>query len=220
MEATLKTLPRHLCAVLAAGLVLSGCSSTPTGPLGGSGEVTGHDRGAPNFERVEARYGDGVLHVVAVGGGFATMAPFSAMREGGWCFQLFMDSDQGASGYGTGYDFLVRAIEVGPGGSVHVRRTEGGGGPGGWGESVGRVALQIHDRHVDFTVPLAAIDDDGELDFAFEIYRTIRLPEEDGGGLKHEFIANFAGASVPYDRTYTTFSKSVVAIAPFASRVN
>lgn len=173
----------------------------------------------PGFSAVHVRYAEGFLHFEAVPATPWAEAPFDPQRPGGWCFQLFINADQSATGYGPGMDYLVRAIEVTPGGGVDVRLAEGGGGPGGWGKAVGRVALEVREGLIECAIPLDMLGpDDGAVDFVLETYRTVPLPKDQG--VRHEFVANYAGTSTPYDRTGTPVRRGLTALAPQANRTN
>ncbi|MFQ5591344.1 MAG: hypothetical protein ACE5HE_09295 [Phycisphaerae bacterium] len=68
--------------------------------------------------------------------------PFLYARdlEDGWEFQLFVDTDgDEGTGYGGGFERLVRGVEFTDSEHVSLRDTAGGGGPGGWGTAVGAV---------------------------------------------------------------------------------
>lgn len=96
-------------------------------------------------------------------------APFSE----GWHFQLFIDSDHDAnSGYGHGFESLVRGVELADVRHVYLRSTAGGGGPGGWGPALTRVPFTTDGRHLAFEVP---VGDEfgigpGSFRYAFESY--------------------------------------------------
>lgn len=209
----------HPLTFLCAGVLAAGCATGPTAPPGPPVTNTAVRPGAPEYRRVEARYAAGFLHVSTQVRLPATASPFAPDREGGWCFQLFLDTDRRATGYGPGFDYLVRAIEVQQGGAVLVRRTEGGGGPGGWGEAVGRVALDVTNGRIEFTLPFETVQDwDGVVDFTLELYSTVRRPEKYGGGLTHEFVANYSGSSVAYNAPHAAFVRTLDPVAPDAAR--
>jgi hypothetical protein len=173
----------------------------------------------PVFTSVRARYSSGVLQVAAIEprGGTATAATFDPGRDGGWCFQLFVNTDQLSTGYGPGIDYLVRGIEVLPGGGIYVRRAEGGGGPGGWGEAVGRVTLDVATDHIDFAIPLDMLGpDDGAVDYVLEIYRTVATSD---GHVRHEFVAGYSGRSMPFDRDDGDAVRNSNPLAPLADRL-
>jgi len=118
--------------------------------------------GAPKIDRVEARCtGNSARFWVTLQ--LAGRAP----RFGEWGFQLFLNVDQNPfTSYSHGYEFLVNGDEEDfpsdqlPDGSLMVRRTQGGGGPGGWGDSTGTSVLQEGGHTFVVTVPLCALDDD------------------------------------------------------------
>lgn len=208
-----------LCLITA--VALAGCSRTPTAPLieGDAGpEAAGP--GVPDFSNAQVRYADGLLHLEAAPGAPWVSAPFDPEKHGGWCFQLFINADQLGTGYGPGVDYMVRGIEVGPAGSVDVRRTEGGGGPGGWGEAVGRVSMRTRAGAIECTIPLGILGpDDGAVDFVLEVYRTQVKPADQGGGVWHEFVANYSGSSAPYRRQGAVARRGGTPLAPLASRI-
>jgi hypothetical protein len=214
--------PIRLLLILSTVGLVAGCGTSPTGPPGDApgGPSAVRIAAVPDFSDISVRYADGLLHVSAAVSGPGAVAPFDPSRAGGWCFQLFIDTDQAPSGYGAGIDYLVRAIEIAPGGGVDVRRAEGGGGPGGWGEAVGRVAMTARDGRIECTVPLAMLGpDDGAIDFVLETYRTVLLPPSKGGTVKHEFVANYAGVSVPFSRIASPVRRGFVPVAPLAQRL-
>lgn len=211
--------PKTPILCLAVALALAGCGRAPLAPQvqTGAGSATAA-ADLPDFSQAQVRYADGVLHFEAIPRTPWTAAPFDPQRDGGWCFQLFINADQLGTGYGPGVDYLVRAVEVGPGGGVDVRRTVGGGGPGGWGEAVGRVAMGTRAGAVECAIPLEILGpDDGAVDFVLEVYRTIVKPAGEGGGVWHEFVANYTGSSTPY-RRQGALARGTTPLAPLASR--
>ncbi len=123
--------------------------------------------------------------------------PFYAPRTaGGWQFQTFLNIDRDAStGYWDGYEFLTRDSEVGLApGTLVLRRTEGGGGPGGWGEEIVRIPVRVTPHFATFTVPLAAIGDDGVVNFGIELYATV-LGGDDGQTPVASFLRYYTGSS-------------------------
>ena len=206
--------------MIAAALALAGCGRAPTAPVVAAGSPAAAAVNIPDFSHAVVRYADGFLRFEAAPGAPWTAAPFDPRRDGGWCFQLFINTDQLGTGYGPGVDYLVRAVEVGPGGGVDVRRTEGGGGPGGWGEAVGRVAMRSRAGAVECAIPLGILGpDDGAVDFVLEVYRTIVKPAAEGGGVWHEFVANYSGTSTPYRREGAVLSRGGTPLAPGANRI-
>lgn len=112
---------------------------------------------------------------------------------GGWQFQTFLNVDQDpATGY-CGYEFLTRDSESGPG-TLILRRTEGGGGPGGWGPEVVRIPVRVTSRFLSFTVPLDAIGDDGSVNFSIELYATV-LGGDDGQTPVANLVRLYTGSS-------------------------
>lgn len=124
--------------------------------------------------------------------------PFhDAQTPGGWQFQTFLDVDQDPLTGVSGYEFLTRDSEAGLGdGTLVLRRTEGGGGPGGWGDEVARIRVRITSRFVAFTVPLDVIGDDGVVNFSIELYATV-LGGEDGQTPIASLVRQYAGSSKP-----------------------
>ena len=125
---------------------------------------------------------------------------FGPWTPGGWCFQIFLDTDQdNTTGYtGYGFDFTVRAVEQEPNGYIHIRRTEGNSGPGGWGESTGTVPLILGNSFFSTFIPLSSLDyDDGILDYRLEIYDTIEWYWEGTTGITHYYSAHYDGSSAP-----------------------
>lgn len=213
--------PKTSILCLAAALALAGCAQAPTAPTSAAGAgAHAAALAVPDFSNTRLRYADGVLRLEAAPETPWTSAPFGPDRDGGWCFQLFLNTDQLGTGYGPGVDYLVRAVEVGLGGGVDVRRAVGGGGPGGWGEAVGRVALRTRAGALECTIPLEILGpDDGAVDFVLEVYRTIEKPAELGGGVWHEFVANYSGTSSTYRRDGALVRRGTTPLAPGASRI-
>ncbi len=104
----------------------------------------------------------------------------------GWTFQLFIDSDNDKlTGYGGGFDKMVRGVE-GVGGvdldhatHVHLRETEDGVGPGGWGLVIADICFSMADNDLllGFVIPLntPGSPEGGSFCYAFEIYHDGRL---------------------------------------------
>lgn len=211
---------RHSIPWLAAALLVAGCGRSPMAPQVPRGATPGGSSamGAPDFASVQVRYVDGFLHVEAMPVTPWHAAPFGPQEPGGWCFQLFINADQRGTGYGPGIDYLLRAIEVAPGGGVDVRLAEGGGGPGGWGAAVGCVELDVREGLIECAIPLEFLGpDDGAVDFVLETYRTVAAPQ---GGVRHEFVANYAGTSTPYVHERAPVRRGIVAISPDAGRAD
>lgn len=121
---------------------------------------------------------------------------YDPFTPGGWCFQVFLDTDQQPTGY-LGYDFLTRDTEPDLAGrEIRVRRTTGGlaDNPGGWGDAVDVVPLAGSDARLQFRVPLAALDDDdGQANYRVEFYRTVACTE--CGGISHEYVFHVSGTT-------------------------
>jgi len=125
--------------------------------------------------------------------------PFYGPRTpGGWQFQLFMNADGEAStGYWRGYDYLTRDSEPElAAGTAVLRLTEGGGGPGGWGEAVTTVPVRVNRRLVMFTIPLEAIHSDGVVSFCIEMYATV-AGGPDGRTPVARYVRAYEGTSAP-----------------------
>lgn len=122
---------------------------------------------------------------------------FDPWSPGGWCFQIFLDTDQdNLTGiYSGGFEFNVRAIEIDLNNFIHVRRTEGSGRPVELGESTGVTPLILENSFFSLFIPLSFLDgDDGSLDYRLEIYDTIEGNRE-GTGVTHKSDAEYDGSS-------------------------
>lgn len=204
----------HIILGLAAGLLAAGCGTAPTSPA--TGTVEAASTPSPSLRQVQIRYTPDALLVTGAVDRWRSQ-PFGPDQAGGWCFQLFLNTDEAPSGYGRGYDYLVRGIEVTRDHSVHVRRTEGGTGPGGWGESVGLVNLSTEEDLVSFAVPLAMLNDDGRASFVLEVYQT---RTKDDGHLWHEFVVGYEGASISVDRPASRITLRHESLTADASRID
>ncbi|MFQ5591343.1 MAG: hypothetical protein ACE5HE_09290, partial [Phycisphaerae bacterium] len=112
--------------------------------------------------------------------GVAFAPPPSVHR--GWEFQLFIDADDDErTGYGDGFEFVVRGVEFsepimlsssGDSGQIHLRHTDGISGPGGWGGSMAVLPFEVEDgTYLAFDVPLGVGPlTDGRFRYAFESY--------------------------------------------------
>ena len=172
----------------------------------------------PRVQRLFARADDGTLTLVAQYDGLASgeMPPFSPDAPGGWCFQLFLDVDGDSLGYsGAGWDYVLRSMEYDPRGVAALRRTVPGGGPGGWGETVGDVPVAPSSRRLLVTVPLATIGGATQpIDFVLELYETM-----DGeSGVVHRYAANYAGTVGAEGGELPLAAHSAGPVAPFAVR--
>lgn len=119
--------------------------------------------------------------------------------DDGWTFQLFLDTDDNPdTGYSDGYELLVRGVEMTPApnevpgvlaGSVFLRRTDGGEGPGGWGIDVYVVSTWTRDdgRRLAFEVPLIDEFESAAFRYAFESYYEGKRIGEDDKGRTHGF---------------------------------
>lgn len=103
--------------------------------------------------------------------------------DGGWQFQLFVDDDgDDATGYGPGFDKLVRGVEGVERGWVFLRQAEGGTGPGGWGDAIGdKPTVRVHmidDWNLEFEIPVGRDGvRAGRFRFTFESYFDDRLQD-------------------------------------------
>jgi hypothetical protein len=152
----------------------------------------------PVITRLRARARGGALRMR---GQVAARGPRSGFRydpyaADGWQLQLFLNTDQAATGYWLGYDYLVRGSEWSDGCFV-VRRIEPGEQyPGGWGPESGR--CEFHQRAHGFLMmlPTSALGgDDGMLDYALDTYATVPCTDC-AGGVVAEYCATYFGSSV------------------------
>lgn len=122
--------------------------------------------------------------------------PFYGPRTpGGWQFQMFLNVDRNPSTGYSGFEYLTRDSEVDlEPGTIVLRRTDGGGGPGGWGDALARLPVIVTRDLVTFTVPLNAIDDDGVLDFGVDMYATV-LGGDDGVTPVAHIVRYYIGTS-------------------------
>jgi hypothetical protein len=54
-----------------------------------------------------------------------------------------------------------------------LRHTQGGGGPGGWGEAIGELRAHVSPHLITLRVPLQWIAADGMLGYGLELYATV-----------------------------------------------
>jgi hypothetical protein len=114
-------------------------------------------------------------------------------KPGGWCLQLFLNTDQAPTGYWLGYDYIVRGVEWLPDGTFVTRRITLENGD--WGPATGAARFALHQRSFDLAVPLVAIgSDDGLLDYALELYATVDCPLC-SGGFGQWYIADWFGST-------------------------
>ncbi len=193
---------RHTVAPLAAVLLLTltSCREAPLAPATArerdSATAPGPvEPGVLTLRMLRADVIDGTLRVRAV---IATppgeRAFYSSQEVGGWFVQLFLNTDQSPTGYAAGYELVVRGGEPTGASSCPVRRTDGGNGPGGWGDAVGEATLDVDGRTLLITVPLASIDADGRLDYALETYVTVACDACEGG-IGAEFTSGMSGTT-------------------------
>ncbi len=129
--------------------------------------------------------------------GLRANAAYTPYQPGGWCLQVFLNTDRRSTGYWLGFDYIVRGVEWDPanGASVVRRITLEPGYPGGWGPESGKATLRVSNGSFAIAIPLRTIGDtNGSLDFALETYATVACPECESG-YSHEFAANYFGSS-------------------------
>ena len=123
---------------------------------------------------------------------------FDPLKEGGWAFQLFLDTDQNdATGYsGHGFDFNVRGIEQLSNGDIHIRKAQHSIGPGGWGLSTGQARLAFKKNYFSIDIPLSSINTGRRhLDYRLELYETVAAPKHKG--VSHQYVKHYDGSSAP-----------------------
>jgi hypothetical protein len=205
---TLRCAPRAAAvAVMAAALLLAvgSCRLSPMSPArdsrpggtgipglappAGDGSARPDERPAPGslgevptltHLRAEVRHGTLYLVGNLAAGGSRAQQDYSPYEPGGWCLQVFLDTDQAHTGYWRGYEYLLRGTEWDPRSCATVVRriTLEDGYPGGWGPASGEGTLRVSRGRLAIAIPLGALgDDDGTLDFALETYATVACPE-------------------------------------------
>lgn len=105
----------------------------------------------------------------------------SSLPQDGWAFQIFFDLDNNLNtGYGAGFERLVRAVEYPAPGSIHFRSTLTGSGPGGWGSSLALLPITwVDNRRVQVLVNLAQAGlASGNIRYTIELYRYGRLIDD------------------------------------------
>ena len=124
-------------------------------------------------------------------------AEYTPYRPGGWCLQVFLNTDRLRTGYWLGFDYIVRGVEWNPasGASIVRRITLEPGYPGGWGPESGKATLRASRGSFTIAIPLGAIGGtDGDLDFALETYATVACPEC-APGYSQVYAADYFGSS-------------------------
>jgi hypothetical protein len=124
-------------------------------------------------------------------------AEYTPYRPGGWCLQVFLNTDRLATGYWLGFDYVARGVEWNPAtGACIVRRiTLDPDSPGGWGPESGKATLRASHGTLAIAIPLGAIGGNGgNVDFVLETYATVACPDC-GSGYSHVFAADYFGSS-------------------------
>ena len=117
----------------------------------------------------------------------------------GWRFQLFIDADDNEqTGYGRGFDWLVRIVEFVDRNRVLVRHTTGGGGPGGWGKPV---EVQVDGVTIPLTIPVRLTNGDRKLEFAIPFRRAVAV---ESACFRYAFESYFDGRL--QDRVYDAYT--------------
>jgi hypothetical protein len=122
---------------------------------------------------------------------------YEPVRAGGWCLQLFINSDRQPTGYWLGYDYVVRGVEWDSAAGTFVTRTTGfdDHNPGGWGPTSGQASFSLAGGDFSLEVPLGAIGDgDGNVDFVLETYATVASPDG-GSAVVQNFADDYFGGS-------------------------
>ncbi len=104
-----------------------------------------------------------------------------SLPQNGWLFQIFFDTDNNLNtGYGAGYERLVRGVEYATPLLIHYRSTVSGSGPGGWGTSLTTLpVVWLDDHHVQVTIVLATAGlSTGNIRYTVEAYKDGRLVDE------------------------------------------
>jgi len=103
------------------------------------------------------------------------------LPQNGWTFQIFLDTDDSLStGYGAGFERLIRGVEYTGPSLIHYRSTQSGGGPGGWGASLATLPVVWEDpQHVEILlIPSSLGLPSGNLRYTVELYQDGRLVDE------------------------------------------
>jgi len=124
---------------------------------------------------------------------------YDAYMPGGWCFQMFLNTDRQETGYWRGYDFVTRDGE--PGllrRALRVRRTDSiseDAAAGGWGPEVATVPIRVTKSTFTFRVPMQSVGNtDGVVDYCMELYLTDACPDCDDGST-HVYAYDVFGSS-------------------------
>lgn len=227
-----RTRAASVVSALLVGLLAGGCRGGPgtfvaptPGPSQPAAVAGGGPRRpelqpvVPRVQRLFARSDGNRFMLVALFDvlGTGRPPPFSPTEPGGWCFQLFLDVDGDSTGYsGAGLDYVLRSMEIDARGLAPLRRTEGGTGPGGWGETVALVPVGPTSRQLMVSIPLEALGpDDGRLDFVLEMYETVAGES----GVVHRFAGNYEGTSTTGPDPRPLVAHRGGAVARFALRM-
>lgn len=104
-----------------------------------------------------------------------------SLPQYGWEFQVFFDTDNNLStGYGAGFERLVRGVEYAAPDLIHFRTAAAGSGPGGWGASITTLPITwLDSQHVEVTVALANAGlSTGNVRYTLELYQNGRLVDD------------------------------------------
>jgi hypothetical protein len=191
----------------------SGPGSVPSASFAGhSGRPPDERTQVPAVAHLRADVRMGVLFLTGQLGtrGHRATAEYSPYDTGGWCLQVFLNTDQRSTGYWLGFDYVDRGVEWNPVSEVTlVRRiTLDPAYPGGWGPASGEATLRVSRGSFAIAIPLGTIgNDDGNVDFALETYATVACRGCDSG-YSHEYAADYFGSS-------STGERIPIAVAPW-----
>ena len=187
--------------------------TSPGGPVyvhaasyaGGNGRGRDERRAVPAITHLRSEVRNGTLYLTGqlnVRDRW-TAAEYSPYRPGGWCLQVFLNTDRRPTGYWLGFDYITRGVEWDPvNGACIVRRiTLDPGAPGGWGPASGQATLRASRGDFAVAIPLGAIGDSGgDLDFVLETYATVACTECESG-YSQVYAADYFGSSSAGTRT-------------------